>query len=283
MMFLTPLLNRCFYKCHVPLAIVSAPGRGKTAMIEEWCKTNEIPLVQIPVSAVGKRGILGLPVAEGDQTVTLTPEWAKTLKERGVLFFDELDTASDEVQSAVRQLAEFRCFPNGEKLGDGVLIVTALNPPEMCGGHVLPALKRFFMWCRLPQDSAKEAFAWMTGQKDEFDGIPAPVKYVGKSEWLERFQGNPDFEADKKALLKKACEMGMQFTDDRGATGNGLANCPQTMENLLYWCANAEEMARWAGAFIDDESASILAAAWEAMTGKKLEAGPEAGGDDAGA
>ena len=265
-MLLTPLLNRCFYKCHVPLAIVSAPGYGKTAMIENWCETNNIPLVKIPASSMNRISFEGETVTNANKTVALILQQAETLKDRGVLFIDELDTARKEVQSALLGFVESRRFPSGKKLGDGVLIVTALNPPEMCGGYLLPELKIHFMWCKMV-DSAADFIAWTTGQKDEFDDLPAPAKYVGKPEWLERFRGDPDFEADKKALLKKATDMGMQFTADRNATGNGLVNSPQTMENLLYWCANADEMALWAPAFIDDKSASILAAARNEMTG----------------
>ena len=40
-MSITPLLNNCFYKCQVPLAIESAPGYGKTAMVTNWCENTE--------------------------------------------------------------------------------------------------------------------------------------------------------------------------------------------------------------------------------------------------
>ena len=265
-MNLTPILNHCYSKCHVPYAVMSAPGYGKTAMIEHWCKTNNIPLVKIPVSAVDKGWILGIPAAEGDRTVTVSPEWAKTLNGRGVLFFDELDTASDEVQCAIRQLAEFRSFPNGEKLGDGVLIVAALNPPEVCGGHIDPSLKVCFMWHRMPVPSPEEALDWLIGKKDQSGDLPAPAGYLGKSEWLERFRSEPGFEADKKALLAQAAEMGMNFS--AGQAAGELVNCPQTMENLAYWADDADEMVRWAGAFIGEQNAAILAAARNVMVRK---------------
>ena len=174
----------------------------------------------------------------------------------------------DEVQGAIRQLAEFRSFPNGEKLGDGVLIVAALNPPELCGGHIhiLPSLKVCFMWHRMPVPSAEDTFAWLVGKTDKSDDPPAPAGYLGKREWLERFRSEPDFEADKKALLAKAAEMGMKFTV--GQDAEDLVNCPRTMENLVYWADDADEMARWAGAFLDDQNASILAAARDVMVRK---------------
>lgn len=38
---ITPLLNHCFYKCRVPLAIESAPGHGKTVRVTNWCENTE--------------------------------------------------------------------------------------------------------------------------------------------------------------------------------------------------------------------------------------------------
>ncbi len=38
---ITPLLNHCFYKCRVPLAIESAPGHGKIAKVTNWCENAD--------------------------------------------------------------------------------------------------------------------------------------------------------------------------------------------------------------------------------------------------
>ena len=43
-MSITPLLNHCFYKCQVPLAIESAPERSKTVRVTNLCEnTEEMP------------------------------------------------------------------------------------------------------------------------------------------------------------------------------------------------------------------------------------------------
>ena len=190
-MSITSLLNHCFYKCQVPLAIESAPGFGKTAMVTNWCETNDIPLVTIPASSMNKANIGGVKTTDASVTVPLILHRAESLKDRGVLFIDELDTASKEVQKALIGFVESRRLPNGEKLGDGVLIVTALNPPEMNGGHeILPGLKTLFMWCKL-KDSTEDLLAWIIGQEKEIDDAPAPAEYVTKDELLKRFRENP--------------------------------------------------------------------------------------------
>ena len=256
-MSITPLLNHCFYKCQVPLAIESAPGFGKTARITSWCETNKIPLVTIPASSMNKVNYEGVKTTDASVTVPLVLHRAESLKDRGVLFIDELDTASKEVQRALIGFVESRRLPNGEKLGDGVLIVTALIPPEINGGHeILPDLKALFMWCKL-KDSTEGFLAWLTGQEKEIDNTPAPAKYVTMDEWLKRFSEDPSFEADKKALLKKAICKGFDLIADENAA---VSDYPRTLKNLLYWCENTEEMAKWAAGCLDKNNASVLAA-----------------------
>ncbi len=258
-MSITPLLNHSFYKCQVPLAIESGPGNGKTAKVTSWCETNKIPLVTIPASSMNKVNFGGVKTDIASVNVALILQRAEqSLKDRGVLFIDELDTARPEVQRALIGFVESRRFPSGKKLGDGVLIVTALIPPKMNGGHeILPDLKALFMWCKLV-DTPEGFLAWITGQEKETDNTPAPVNYVTMDEWLKRFREDPSFEAEKKALLKKAIHEGFDLIADENVA---VSDYPRTLKNLLYWCENTEEMARWAQGCLDQKNASILAAA----------------------
>ena len=258
-MSITPLLNHCFYKCQVPLAIESGPGNGKTAKVTSWCKTNKIPLVTIPASSMNKVNFGGVKTDIASVNVALILQRAEqSLKDRGVLFIDELDTARPEVQRALIGFVESRRFPSGKKLGDGVLIVTALIPSKINGGHeILPDLKELFMWCKL-SETFEGFVAWITGQEKEIDNTPAPAKYVTMDEWRKRFREDPSFEADKKALLKKAIRKGFDLIADENAD---VSDCPRTLQNLLYWCENTEEMAKWAAGCLDKKNASILAAA----------------------
>lgn len=257
---LTPLLNRCFYKCGVPVVLESAPGQGKTAMVENWCKVNNIPLVKILASSMDETDIAGVMVPKDERAVNLTPQWADTLKDRGVLFLDEINTARKEVQDTLLTLVQSRQFPNGAKLGDGVLIIAALNPAEMCDNYEMsPALRSRFAWFKMA-DSYARFVAWVTGQEINLSAkASAPVKFVTFGDWLNRFQNDPNFEADKKALLVEAGRLGMEFTADDCIVEGKQINCRRAFTNLLYWTANAYEMVKWASAFIDDNSASILA------------------------
>lgn len=257
---LEPLLNRCFYKPEVALALESAPGCGKTAMIRDWCEQNNIPLVTLIASTMDETDLGGLPSKDGDEVTYLNPKWLRKLGNRGVLFLDEINTARKEVQDTLLNLIQTRILPNGTKLSDGVLIIAAMNPAEMCDNYEMsPAMRSRFMWCKLV-DSAAKHYAWVTGQDLSYtSNIPAPVKYITFKDWLNRFRHDPEFEADKKALYGEALRLGFEFTAEDCVTDTKIAACRRSMDKLLYWTANAYEMVKWAPAFIDDNNASILA------------------------
>lgn len=259
-MSFVPLLNRCCYKCSQPLAIVSAPGYGKTSIIEKWCADNNLPLVKLLASSMDETDIGGIIVAKDDSATQLTPNWSKVLQNRGVLFLDEINTARKEVTDTLLTMVQSRQFPNGEKIGEGVLIIAAMNPAEMCDNYDLsPAMISRFMWVRQTM-SVSQFLAWSTGQElHTFDNAPAPVKYVTYKEWHKRFQSDRNFEADKKALMQEAISRGFNFVDDESVNEGGLVANPRTVQNLMYWTANAFEMQKWAPAFIDENNASILA------------------------
>ena len=257
---LTPLLNRCFYKCSVPVILESAPGCGKTAMVREWCKKNDIPLVTLLASTMDETDLAGLPVREGNETVYLTPSWVGKLGNRGVLFLDEVNTARKEIQDTLLTLIQTRILPNGTKLNDGILIIAAQNPAQMCDNYEMsPAMRSRFAWFKM-RSTFSRYVAWITGQDiGVTESAPAPVKYITLEEWMHRFRTEPEFEADKKALLMEADKLGLEITADENVTEGEMICCERNFTNLLYWTANAYEVVKWAPAFIDDNSASVLA------------------------
>ena len=258
-MSLTPLLNRCAFKVSTPLALVGSPGHGKTQMVEDFAKRNGLPLVKLIASSMDETDAAGVMVAQDGKAVTLSPQWVSELGDRGILFLDEVNCARKEVQDTLLTIVQSRHMPNGDKLGDGVMIIAAMNPAEMCDNYEMsPAMKTRFMWCR-HRISYAQWVAWITGQSDDSaNEIPAPSEYQTFGEWLARFQSERDFEADKKALLFEAANIGFEFTADEMVADKELATCPRGMGNLLYWSRNALEMVQWASAFIEEEQAAVL-------------------------
>lgn len=258
---LTPLFNRCAYKNSVALALIGAPGHGKTALIEEWCRVNKRPLVKLLASCLDETDVAGVMVPRGERAVTLSPNWVDELGENGVLFCDELNTSRREVQDTLLTIIQSRHMPNGEKLPKGVMIVAAMNPAEMCDNYEMsPAMRTRFMWCKYSYGINKFV-AWFTGQNVSTisaSKYQAPTDHQTFDEWLSLFRESSEFEADKKALLFEAVKLGLDFTPDLDFADKDHATCPRNLANLTYWTRNASEMVQFAPAFIDEKEVNIL-------------------------
>lgn len=119
------------YLCEkkVPVFLWGAPGIGKSSIVAQIAKEQNIDFIDLRLSLLDPTDLRGIPFFD---TANSTALWAppaflpdKT-KERGILFLDELNTAAPMVQASAYQLILDRKI--GEyTLPDGWSIVAAGN------------------------------------------------------------------------------------------------------------------------------------------------------------
>ncbi|MGW5419132.1 AAA family ATPase [Streptomyces sp. NPDC003943] len=117
----------------LPVLLWGEPGIGKTAALTQLAEELELPLTTVIASVHEPSDFSGLPIVGDDpaeQGVPLAPpDWAVRLvrEGRGLLFLDELSTATPAVQAALLRLVLERRI-GSLRLPAGVRIVAAANP-----------------------------------------------------------------------------------------------------------------------------------------------------------
>ncbi|MFF9021250.1 AAA family ATPase [Streptomyces eurythermus] len=136
----------------LPVLLWGEPGIGKTAALTQLAASLDLPLTTVIASVHEPSDFSGLPVIGDDPGVRgvpmAPPRWAVELVRagRGLLFLDELSTATPAVQAALlrvvleRRVGELRLPP-------GVRIVAAANPQASAadGWELSPPLANRFV------------------------------------------------------------------------------------------------------------------------------------------
>jgi len=86
-----------------PVFIWGAPGIGKSALVEQFAEEVGMPCVSMLGSQLAPEDIIGIPRINGDVSEFLPPKMIAQ-KEPYVLFLDELNACSQEVQKAFYSL-----------------------------------------------------------------------------------------------------------------------------------------------------------------------------------
>ena len=86
-----------------PVFIWGAPGIGKSSLVEEFAKTVGLPCVSLLGSQLAPEDIIGIPQVRDGVSEFLPPKMIAR-KEPYVLFLDELNACSQEVQKAFYSL-----------------------------------------------------------------------------------------------------------------------------------------------------------------------------------
>ena len=108
-----------------PVFIWGAPGIGKSALVEKFADEVGLPCVSLLGSQLAPEDIIGIPRINGETSEFLPPKMIAK-KEPYVLFLDELNACSQEVQKAFYSLIHERRI--GEyHLPEGSIVVGAGN------------------------------------------------------------------------------------------------------------------------------------------------------------
>lgn len=111
-----------------PVFIWGAPGIGKSALVEEFAQEIGLPCVSLLGSQLAPEDIIGIPQIKRAASEFLPPKMI-TRKEPYVLFLDDLNACSQEVQKALYSLIHERRI--GEyHLPCGSIVIGAGNSAE---------------------------------------------------------------------------------------------------------------------------------------------------------
>lgn len=111
-----------------PVFIWGAPGIGKSALVEKFAREVGLPCVSLLGSQLAPEDIIGIPRINGETSEFLPPKMIAK-KEPYVLFLDELNACSQEVQKAFYSLIHERRI--GEyHLPEGSIVIGAGNRAE---------------------------------------------------------------------------------------------------------------------------------------------------------
>ncbi len=136
----------------LPVLIWGEPGIGKTASLTHLATSLELPLTTVIASVHEPSDFSGLPIVGEDPAVQgvpmAPPQWAVEIVRagRGLLFLDELSTATPAVQAALLRVVLERRV-GALQLPPGVRIVAAANPRASAadGWELSPPLANRFV------------------------------------------------------------------------------------------------------------------------------------------
>ena len=136
----------------LPVLLWGEPGIGKTAALTQLAASLDLPLTTVIASVHEPTDFSGLPIVGDDPTVQgvpmAPPQWAVELVRagRGLLFLDELPTATPAVQAALLRVVLERRVGTLQ-LPPGVRIVAAANPRASAadGWELSPPLANRFV------------------------------------------------------------------------------------------------------------------------------------------
>ncbi|MFF5405448.1 AAA family ATPase [Streptomyces misionensis] len=136
----------------LPVLLWGEPGIGKTAALTQLAASLDLPLTTVIASVHEPSDFSGLPILGEDPAVQgvpmAPPQWAVELVRagRGLLFLDELSTATPAVQAALLRVVLERRV-GALQLPPGVRIVAAANPRASAadGWELSPPLANRFV------------------------------------------------------------------------------------------------------------------------------------------
>ena len=231
------MLDRIKEQPRIALAIEGQAGMGKSAIVESWANENDIPVVKLLASTLSEEDIAGVIVADHESH---TGEYYslglldKVVKERTVLFLDELNTSVKETADALLTLIESRHLPDGTKLHPETIIVAAMNPAIAYGNYELsPAMRNRFAWVRWTQNA---------------------------KEWWTNFGVEVPEDDDVRVMVDKLInEDGLMFTDDKGFTEEtNVFTTPRSLTRLLQFATSVQDVKLFAPSFIGKDAVALI-------------------------
>lgn len=115
-------------KRKTPVCIWGFHGIGKTELVEAFAQKKNYKWAYIAPAQFEEMGdLLGMPVAQGNQTQFLAPEWVPREEGPGILLIDDVNRADDRILRGIMQLLQNHELASWQ-LPKGWQIVLTANP-----------------------------------------------------------------------------------------------------------------------------------------------------------
>lgn len=166
----------------VPVLVWGPPGVGKSMATWQLADFYGRPLYTLMASSREPSDFAGLPYIdlENKTVYMVPPDWAKTLQENAVLFFEELSTINPSVQAPIMRVIHEKTVGDNFKLPDSVSIIAAANPADQAAGgwELAPPLANRFFHVDWQFEPATWAKAFILG-------FPVPKYPVIPDNWTD--------------------------------------------------------------------------------------------------
>lgn len=126
-------------RADIPVFLWGEPGSGKTAFVERWAAERGYRQHTLIGSLIDPTDLSGLPMADGEMTKFLMPDWLRAIIEPGsagdddqtrwVVMLDELNMAPPAVTAAMLRLVHQKAIHNWH-MPAGTRFVAAGNDPS---------------------------------------------------------------------------------------------------------------------------------------------------------
>lgn len=249
--------------------LVSDAGFGKTDMVRQWARENNINLVEKNLGTMGAEMLGGIVTKDPDDpkhaTRIVTDEFINALnKPNTVLFLDEYNRSKTEIRGAILTLVQNHIVidpsePDGKKFLENLLFtIAAINPPNASykGAKDLdPAEKsRYYTLQMIPDpiEHLKYLTKFYNEEIKEAEDDAERIENEGKLAIAKTILTNPDFTYDTaedieegeddpqyKPLNYRSFKLALDFSDgtkdDFLSTWNNFANYKKkpTIERIL--------------------------------------------------
>lgn len=191
-------------QAEVPVLIWGPPGVGKTAFFKQLAEILKRKLTTVMASVREPQDFAGLPLVDTTkgEVNLVPPEWARSLEEGAIVFFDEISTTAPATQAPLLRTIHERTVGDNFKFPPHTSIGAAANPPEQAaGGWELapPLANRFFHvdWEFVPEN-------WVTGF---LSGFPEPNIPILPSNWKEYI---PAARGNIASFIKKRSPLALE-------------------------------------------------------------------------